>query len=127
MQGSQTARLKFQGARQLQRGGHGGHQHHPRRQREGQILAAGRDGIRNKTDPGKRLDVNMYEQGARMRGLKKLPTTLLDALRLLEKSKVLKEAWGAEVVASYIKLKMDEWHAYTSHLSEWEREQTLDC
>ena len=91
------------------------------------MLAAGLDGIRNKHTPGKRLDINMYEEGSRVRGLKKLPTTLLDALRVLEKSKVLKEAWGAEVVASYLKLKMGEWQAYTSHLSEWERAQTLDC
>ena len=91
------------------------------------LLAAGLDGIKNKRDPGKRLDVNMYEHGTKVRGLKKLPTTLLDALRLLEKSKIVKQAWGAEVVDSFLKLKMDEWHAYTSHLSDWEREQTLDC
>jgi glutamine synthetase len=91
------------------------------------LLAAGLDGIHNKRDPGKRLDINMYEHGSKVRGLKKLPTTLLDALRLLEKSKIIKHAWGADVVNSYLKLKMDEWHAYTSHLSDWEREQTLDC
>ena len=91
------------------------------------LLAAGLDGIDNKRTPGKRLDINMYEHGSKVRGLKKLPTTLLDALRLLEKSKIIKQAWGADVVDSYLKLKMDEWHAYTSHLSDWEREQTLDC
>ena len=91
------------------------------------LLAAGLDGIDNKRTPGKRLDINMYEHGSKVRGLKKLPTTLLDALRLLEKSKIIKQAWGADVVYSYLKLKMDEWHAYTSHLSDWERERTLDC
>ena len=91
------------------------------------LLAAGLDGMQNKRDPGKRLDINMYEHGAKVRGLKKLPTTLLDALRLLEKSKVIRQAWGGDVVDSYLKLKMDEWHAYTRHLSDWEREQTLDC
>ena len=33
---------------------------------------------------------------------------------------------GADVIDSYIKLKMQEWHSYTSHLSEWERINTLD-
>ena len=85
------------------------------------------DGIANKRPPGKRLDINMYTDGAGLRGLKKLPLTLLDALRVMEKNKTVKEGFGAEAVKSYLKLKMTEWHAYTSHLSDWEREQTLDC
>ena len=91
------------------------------------ILLAGLDGIANKRPPGKRLDINMYTDGAGLRGIKRLPLTLLDALRVLEKSKPLKEGFGAEPVKSYLKLKMTEWHAYTNHLSNWEREQTLDC
>ncbi len=91
------------------------------------ILLAGLDGIANKRPPGKRLDINMYADGAGLRGIKRLPLTLLDALRLMEKSKPLREGFGAEPVKSYLKLKMGEWHAYTNHLSDWEREQTLDC
>ena len=91
------------------------------------ILLAGLDGIANKRPPGKRLDINMYTEGAGLRGIKRLPLTLLDALRLMEKSKTLKEGFGPEPVKSYLKLKMGEWRAYTSHLSDWEREQTLDC
>ena len=42
------------------------------------ILAAGLDGVvANKRDPGKRLDINMYEEGDKVRGLKKLPLNLL--------------------------------------------------
>ena len=33
---------------------------------------------------------------------------------------------GDEVVDSFIKLKMQEWNDYTSHLSDWERVNTLD-
>ncbi|MCH8111476.1 MAG: type III glutamate--ammonia ligase [Proteobacteria bacterium] len=91
------------------------------------ILVAGLDGIANKRPPGKRLDINMYTDGAGLRGIKRLPLTLLDALRLMEKSKPLREGFGPEPVKSYLKLKMGEWHAYTNHLSDWEREQTLDC
>ena len=53
------------------------------------LLAAGLDGIRNKRDPGKRLDINMYTEGHTAKGAKKLPLNLLDALRALEKSAVL--------------------------------------
>ena len=44
------------------------------------ILAAGLDGIANKRDPGQRLDINMYTEGHKVDGAKKLPLNLLDAL-----------------------------------------------
>jgi glutamate---methylamine ligase len=91
------------------------------------ILAAGLDGIKHKRNPGKRLDINMYTEGDKAADAKKLPLNLLDALRALEKSTVLNEALGEAVVASYLKLKHDEWNAYSRHLTEWERQTTLDC
>ena len=91
------------------------------------IMAAGLDGISNKRDPGKPTHINMYTDGHRIRSAPKLPATLLDALRLLEKNKVLAEAWGGDVVKAYIKLKMGEWSDFTGHLSDWERRNTLDC
>jgi glutamine synthetase len=93
---------------------------------QGAVLAAGLDGIEHGRDPGKRLDINMYTDGHKVSGVKKLPLNLLDALRALEKSKVLKDKLGAFVPA-YLKLKHQEWNDYASHLSHWEREHTLDC
>ncbi len=90
------------------------------------VLAAGLDGIAGKRDPGKRLDINMYTEGDKAKGAKRLPLNLLDALRALDKSKVLKEGLG-EVVDAFIKLKMQEWTDYGRHLTEWERRTTLDC
>ncbi|GAB4066325.1 type III glutamate--ammonia ligase [Ancylobacter sonchi] len=90
------------------------------------VLAAGLDGIQNQRDPGKRLDINMYTDGHKVRGAKKLPLNLLDALRALEKSSVLKNALGAPVVDGFLKLKHEEWNAYSRHLTEWERANTLD-
>ena len=91
------------------------------------VLAAGLDGIKNKRDPGKPVHLNMYEEGHKVRAAKKLPSTLLDALRLLEKSKILNESLGKEFISAYIKLKMEEWADYTNHLSNWEMRTTLDC
>ncbi len=90
------------------------------------VLCAGLDGIANKRDPGKRLDINMYTDGHKARGLKRLPLTLLDALRLAEKSKVLRDGLGAPLMDAYLKLKMAEWHRFTQHMSAWERHNTLD-
>ncbi|MDF2621513.1 MAG: glutamine synthetase, type [Xanthobacteraceae bacterium] len=90
------------------------------------VLAAGLDGVQNQRDPGKRLDINMYTDGHKVRGAKKLPLNLLDALRALEKSSVLRNALGAPFIDGYIKLKTEEWNAYSRHLTQWERDNTLD-
>jgi glutamine synthetase len=91
------------------------------------LLATGLDGIRNKRDPGKRLDIDMYAEGHLVKDAKKLPLNLLDALRTLEGSSVLKSALGESSVATYLQLRYADWNAYAGHLTAWERDTTLDC
>ena len=91
------------------------------------ILVAGLDGIENSRDPGKRLDINLYEEGHKVKGLRTLPLNLLDAIRLTEKNKVLRDGFGKSFVASYVKLKNGQWNEYAGSLSQWERDNTLDC
>jgi len=91
------------------------------------IIAAGLEGIENKRDPGEPLHIDMYEEGHKVKNAKLLPTNLLDALRLLEKNKILQKGLGEELIGSFVKLKMQEWDQFTSHLSEWERNNVLDC
>jgi glutamine synthetase len=91
------------------------------------LLATGLDGLKNKRDPGKRLDIDMYAEGHTVKDAKKLPLNLLDALRALDKSSVLKSSFGEDVVASYIKLRQAEWNEYAGQLTDWERQTTLDC
>jgi glutamine synthetase len=91
------------------------------------ILAAGLDGMRNKRDPGKRLDINMYTEGHTVKDVRRLPLNLLDALRNFEMSDVLKAAFGEATVASYAKLRHADWNDYARHLTDWERQTTLDC
>ena len=90
------------------------------------ILAAGLDGINAKRDPGKRLDINMYTDGHLAGEVKRLPLNLLDALRALQASKLLNESLG-EYVPAYLKLKHREWDDFSRHLTDWERDATLDC
>ena len=90
------------------------------------IIAAGIDGINNRTNPGKRLDIDMYADSQKMRSVKKLPLNLLDALRVFEKNKILKLSLGEEFSKAYISLKEDEWNSYASHFSTWEKENTID-
>jgi glutamine synthetase len=91
------------------------------------ILVAGLDGIANKRDPGKRIDLNLYSEGHKVKGLRKLPLNLLDAIRLTEKNKVLRAGFGDSFISSYVKLKNRQWNDYAGSLSQWERDNTLDC
>ena len=91
------------------------------------VLAAGLDGVENNRNPGKRQDINMYTDGHKVRGARRLPTNLLDAVRVFQKSKVLRAGFGDELVDSYAKLKLQDWRSYSSAISQWERDNTLDC
>ncbi len=88
-------------------------------------LAAGLDGIVNKTDPGRRTDLDMYAEGHKVRA-RRLPLYLIDAIRAFERNKMFKAALGDEFVTAFAKIKTDEWNEYSQHLSEWERANTLD-
>ena len=90
------------------------------------VLAAGLDGIAQKRDPGKRLDINMYEEGHRLKDVRRLPLNLLDALRAFAGSAMLRERLGSEFADSYVKLRMADWNDYMRHLTQWERDRTLD-
>ncbi len=91
------------------------------------LAAAGLDGMANARDPGKRLDINMYEDGHRLKRVKRLPLNMLDAVRLFDKSKVARERLGGAFVSAFVKLKLEEWNSYSRSLSQWERDNTLDC
>jgi len=90
------------------------------------VIAVGLDGIATKADPGKRLDIDMYELGHTVKDAAKLPLNLLDALRSFDKDTSLKAALGNEFASAYLKLKQQEWNSYASHFTQWERDNTLD-
>lgn len=91
------------------------------------VLAAGLDGLDNKTDPGKRLDIDMYAHGHTVKGAKSLPLCLIDAIRLFGRNKVMRAAMGDAFYDAYIKLKTRDWNRYCQQLTQWERDTTLDC
>ena len=91
------------------------------------ILMAGLDGIDNQRNPGEPSTINMYTEGHKLKNVRRLPSNLLDAIRLFEKSKILRTGLGDELVSSYAKLKHAEWRSYTAAISSWESEHTLDC
>jgi len=95
------------------------------------MLALGLDGINNKRSPGKRLDINMYTQGHKLKRVKKLPKTLDKALKLFKESNVARNAFGSSVISKYVKLKNRELKEYVKQpedqKSEWSRNNAIDC
>lgn len=91
------------------------------------LIAAGLDGMAEKRDPGKRLDVDMYAEGHKVPDARSLPLNLLDAVRELERDDVLTSALGRSTLDAYVKLKRAEWTDYMRHFTSWERANTLDC
>ena len=90
------------------------------------IIAAGLEGIERNAHPGKRLDIDMYQEGHTVKDAPKLPLKLLDAIRNFDKDTGLKEALGSEFSSAYIKLKTNEWNSFSTHFTQWERDNTLD-
>ena len=99
------------------------------------VLAAGLDGLNNKIDPGKPLSCNMYEDHKKYPDLPKLPNELDQSLKKLKDNKDMNEAFGKEVINSYIKLRDSEIKEFkqkesfdkTKAITRWERDNTLDC
>ena len=99
------------------------------------VLAAGLYGLKNKVDPGKPLDCNMYEDHHKYPNLPKLPDELEQSLNLLKNNKDMNDAFGKDVIESYIKLRSSEMNEFkskdsfdkTKDVTKWEKDNTLDC
>jgi glutamine synthetase len=99
------------------------------------VAAAGIYGLINRIDPGEPLSCNMYTEYKKYPDLKKLPDSIEDSLDELNKSKEIKEAFGEDVINSFIKLKKMEIEEFNKEenfdkrkeVTSWEKENTLDC
>ena len=99
------------------------------------VIAAGLYGLNNKSDPGEPLTCNMYTEYKKYPDLKKLPEKIEDSLNELNNSKEIKEAFGEDVINSFIKLKNMEIEEFnkvetfdkTRKITDWEKKNTLDC
>ena len=99
------------------------------------VLAAGLYGLKNKIDPGKPLNCNMYTDYEKYTDLPKLPDELDQSLELLKDNKEMNNAFGEETINSYIKLRSSEIQEFkskenfdkTKPVTKWEKDNTLDC
>ena len=92
------------------------------------MLAAGLAGMEQKIEPPEPIEENVYkmcEEDRERRGIKQLPGSLIEAIQLTEKSKLVREALGDHVFNHFIENKKVEWDRYRIQITSYEIEKYL--
>lgn len=91
-------------------------------------LAAGLDGIKNRTEVPESVDANIFamtEMERQALGIEKLPATLGEAITEFEKDEFVRNVLGSYIAERYLEGKKAEWAAYQEKVTDWEKEQYL--
>jgi glutamine synthetase len=94
------------------------------------MLKAGLQGIREKIDPGPPVNKNIYKMSFREKRkfqIDSLPENLQEALDLMEKDKLVKEALGDHIYNHFLEAKRSEWHEYIAQVHPWEVSRYLSA
>ena len=92
------------------------------------MLAAGLDGIENKYKLAEPANDNIYDMSEEVRakaGIKSLPEDLLEAIKITESSKLIKDCLGDKVFAYFIRNKKMEWDEYKMQVTKYEVDKYL--
>jgi len=92
------------------------------------ILAAGLDGIENKTQPPVAVNKNIFHMTDKQRreeGIFSLPGSLKEAIDEMSTSELAKDVLGNHIFGKYIEAKNEEWDNYRTRVSQWEIDQYL--
>ena len=87
------------------------------------MLAAGLAGIAEGLEAPPPVEENVYhmsEEERKKRGIGQLPGSLLEAIQLTEKSKLVREALGDHVFNAFIENKKIEWDNYRIRVTDYE-------
>jgi len=93
------------------------------------LLTAALDGIKNQIEPPTPAEQNIYQLTDRERKRMKidsLPGSLLEALDLMEKSAVAKEALGEHIFNEFMMSKRHEWNEFRICVTPWELDNYLE-
>ncbi|NQV04798.1 MAG: glutamine synthetase, partial [Candidatus Omnitrophica bacterium] len=92
------------------------------------MLAAGLEGMKKKYKLSKASEDNIYKMTEKERarsGIQSLPEDLYEAIKLTEKSKLVKEALGEKLFEYFIRNKYMEWDEYKAQVSKYEIDKYL--
>ena len=91
-------------------------------------IAAGLEGVRDKLDPGEPHNENMYlrtQSQLTDLGVSLLPRSLGQALDAFQADPLGKVVMGEKMAAAWLSYKREEWHAYSVHVTDWEKSRYL--
>jgi glutamine synthetase len=89
-------------------------------------LAAGLEGVRDKIDPGKPNEDNLYELSEaqrRARGIQFLPQNLHEAVSAFADDPFVEQTLGKALRDEFIRYKTEEWESYHLSISGWETDR----
>ena len=92
------------------------------------MLASGLEGIEKNyklAEPSNDNIYHMSEDERRLSGIKSLPEDLLEAVRITENSKLVRESLGEKVFEYFIRNKKMEWDEYKAQVTEYEVKKYL--
>jgi glutamine synthetase len=87
------------------------------------MLRAGLDGIHNKINPPKPVNLNIYtmtEEEKLSYGIDRLPENLYDAVIELDNSPLIREALGDHIYNRFREGRIKEWLEYRIQVHDWE-------
>ena len=92
------------------------------------MLAAGLEGIKKRYKLPAQVTNNIYEMTEverRKAGIEALPDDLFEAIKITEKSALVRKALGDKVFEYFIRNKKDEWNEYRRQVTKYELDKYL--
>jgi glutamine synthetase len=92
------------------------------------MLKAGLEGIKKRyklAEPSEDNIYHMREEERKRLGIESLPEDLYEAIKLTQKSKLVKEALGDKLFEYFIRNKYMEWDEYKAQVSKYEIDKYL--
>ncbi len=93
------------------------------------ILMATLDGIQNQIEPPVPAEQNIYQltdKEKKKMKIESLPGSLLEAIDLMEKSQVAKDALGEHIFNEFLSAKRKEWDNFRTCVTPWEVDNYLE-
>lgn len=87
------------------------------------MLTAGLDGIEKGMVPPEPVEENVYEMTPaqrKKRGIKTLPSNLMEAVELAEKSEIVRQALGDHILKAFVENKKREWDQFRVQITDYE-------
>jgi len=92
------------------------------------LLAAGMRGVQEEYELPAEADANLFQMDDAQLlklGIDQIPTSLGDALKVMEESTLVAEALGEHIFEWFLRNKRNEWRSYKAHVSTFEHDRYL--